>query len=275
MQPLSSAVRRTYLIVLSVFFVALIPLVILYAEGWRFSPELGMYKTGGVFITVPYTDVTVTLQGEEIGTTGFLQRTFYIDDLAPATYVIRASREGYYPWERMVVVEPKIVTDTRVLLAPLEIERTQLVLSGTSTGMRIVTSDTLATYRILFATSTTASSTIPVDMQDGVGLFIDGGNLIARWIDEDRPVPSNFCVRPLSCVTEILLERDPNPVLSASFFAGGVLYRIKDSGIFFAEMDARPTPRVVRIDTDPVSDYRIIDGMLIVKEGSAYFHLDL
>ncbi len=276
MEPLSRTVRVTYLIVFSLLFTALIPVVILYAEGWRFSPTLGLYKTGGIYVTVPYTNVSVTLEGRDIGVTGILQRNFYIDDLPPATYVIRASREGDYPWERMVVVEPQLVTDARVFLASLAPQKTELVLSNTATSTgKAITGDVFAEYLALFATSTHAQGTsTPLDVRSGIGLHVRGGELFARWIEADRPLPSNFCLRPLRCLSEIALTRGDASVTHAVFYEDGVLYRSR-KGVFYTEVDARPTPRVIPISEERDADFRIIDGVVILKEGKYLYELDL
>jgi hypothetical protein len=276
MQPLSRKVRLIYLTVFAALFTALIPIVIMYAEGWRFSPTLGIYKTGGIYVAVPYTNVAVTLEGRDIGTTGLLQRNFYIDDLPPATYVVRASRAGDYPWERMVVVEPQLVTDARVFLVPMEPERTMLVLSNTATSSgKAISGDEFEEYLAAFATSThVAGTSTPLDLRAGIGLFIRAGELFARWVEADRPLPSNFCLRPSRCVSEVALTRGDGTVTHAVFYEDGVLYR-SDSGVFYTELDVRPTPRVITLSQAPGSDFRIFDGVLILREEKSYYEIDL
>jgi hypothetical protein len=276
MEPLSRTVRVTYLAVFSVLFAILIPLVIFYAEGWRFTPALGLYKTGGIYVTVPYTNVSVTLEGRDIGVTGILQRNFYIDNLPPATYVIRASREGDYPWERMVVVEPQLVTDARVFLAPFDLKKTELILSNTATTTgKAITGDVFAEYLALFATSTPPHGTsTPLDVRAGIGLHVRAGELFARWIEADRPLPSNFCLRPLRCVSEIALTRGDASVTHAVFYEDGVLYRSR-KGVFYTEVDARPTPRVIPLSEQIGTDFRIIDSVVVLKEGKHLYEVDL
>lgn len=281
MEPLSRKIRVTYLAIFSVVFTALIPLVIFYAEGWRFSPSIGIYKTGGIYVTVPYTNVAVSLEGRDIGVTGLLQRNFYIDDLPPATYVIRASREGDYPWERMVVVEPQLVTDARVFLVSMEPVRTPLILSSsaTTTG-KAISADVFEGFLEVFATTThpviigEAGTSTVLDLRAGIGLTIKNGELFARWIEAERPLPSNFCLRPSRCLSEIALTRGAGDVLNAAFFEDGVLYQTS-SGIYFTEVDARPTPRVVTLSDVPGASFRIIDGILILKEGRGFFEIDI
>jgi hypothetical protein len=273
MQPLSPRVRVAYLMIFVASFALLLPLVIFYADGWRFSRGSGFYKTGGVYVSVPYANVTVSINGVSVGRSGILQRSFYIDDLEPSTYVLRAAGEGYYPWERMVVVEPQLVTDARVLLMPLEIEETRLALTGNATGTRLISEELYDEYVTLFSATTSASSTLPVDTSENVGLFIESGNLFLRLLNGDDPVPSVFCTQPSYCVSGIELEDGRNTTLSAAFFEGGVIYRTKEGGILFTEADIRPIPRLLVLYQKAGADFRIVNGMLIVKDGKEFYEI--
>ncbi len=277
MQPLSFRTRITFFFSLVALFLVVVPIVMLYANGWRFSPELGLYKTGGVFVAIPYSNVTLSINGEEIGTTGLLQRSFYIDNLAASTFVLRATGKGYYPWERMVVVEPQIVTDTRVFLVSTDVAVIQLsaTSTGTTTDARTIPAALYAEYNALFNAPHVASSTLAVDSNENVGLFIESGDLIARWIDSDTPLPSSFCTRPSLCVTEIPVERSSDTVLDAAFYGGGVVYSTQEHGIYLTELDARPTPRIVPLYEKPGSDFRIINGVLIVREKNVFYEIEL
>lgn len=270
MAPLSPLIRTLYLVVFGSLFFLMIPLVIWYAEGWRFSPELGVYKTGGVYLTVPYTNASITLEGREIGRTGVLQRNFFIDDLPPATYVLRVTREGYYPWDRMVVVEPQIVTEANTLLIPLTFTVTPLAFSGNATTTNVITRELYTDYLDAFATSTVA---IPLNQEESVGLLIEGGNLAVSWLTAERPFASNFCFRPSQCETQFYVESGSDTVLRADFYAGGIVYRTQESGIYFTDYDIRPSSRVVPVYDKAGSDFRVIDGVLIIKDGSSLYEV--
>lgn len=276
MQPLSFRTRLIALGTLSLLFLVVVPLVMLYANGWRFSPALGFYKTGGVFVAVPYAGVTVSINGEVIGITGLLQRSFYIDNLSASTYVLRVSGANYYPWERMVVVEPQLVTDTRAFLVRTDIDTVQLVATSTATSTgQVVSPAVYAEYVALFAAPRVASSTLPVDAQENTGLFVVEGDLIARWTNPNSPIPSFFCMRPSLCSTEFPIERSSDTVTDAAFFAGGVVYSTRERGLYFTEADARPTPRIIPLYEKPDVDFRIVNGALIVKDGKDFYHVEL
>lgn len=279
MQPLSPIIRRLYLTLFMLLFAAMLPAVIFYADGWRYKPGFGFVRTGGIYIGVPFADADVSVNGEHIGRSGFLDRSFYLGDLAPDSYTVRVERENYRPWTRQLTVEEQLVTDARALLLPIEIVPVRLMLATSSASvstetLRIVPRATLTEYATIFAATTTASSTIPVDEQEGIGLFLERGTLLARWIQENSFPPSQFCERPSSCVDTIVVE-DTARVTAARFFRGGVVYATEAGEIHFVEADVRPSPIHMLFFSAPRPDIRIIDDALVVKSGVTYYEIQL
>jgi hypothetical protein len=74
MQPLSPRIRRLYLFTFIALFFAILPLIILYADGWRYKQGFGFVRTGGVYVAVPYPDadvkLDVSLSAEAASSTG-------------------------------------------------------------------------------------------------------------------------------------------------------------------------------------------------------------
>lgn len=271
MEPLPRSRRRLYLIIFSLVFVAGLPVTIFYADGWRFEPGVGIVKTGGIYISVPYSNARISINDESVGETGFLQRSFYIDDLAPAAYVVRAERENARAWRRVLIVEPQLVTSADVVLLPEEITLTELVLSGSATGTRVVSEEVYAAMSAVFATST-ASTTLPLDERGGIQLLLVDGDIIARWTEEGQP-PAIFCASPSLCESEISVKRFGGAAVDARFFGSGVVYRTKEGGIYFAEIDIRATPVSAQIYGAEKTDMRIINGALIIKSGQALYEV--
>ncbi len=273
-EPFPATRRRIYLVLFVLIFLAGLPAVILYADGWRFKSGLGFVRTGGIYIDVPYADATLSLNEEVIGESGFLQRDFYIGDLAPAAYEVHVERPGFRSWNRILVVEPQLVTDTHAIMLPEEIALLRLILSGTASSSKLVSRETYDTYLTAFATSTPmASSSIPVDEQDGVGLFIEDGDVLARWIRTD-PIPSPFCISPSLCESEFSIKRIGGDATHAHFWSGGVVYRTEEGGIYFAEIDARPTPVSAQLYAAPGADMRLLDGSLIVQSDDVLYEIE-
>lgn len=279
MQPLSPTVRRLYLALFMFLFAALLPAVIFYADGWRYKNGYGFVRTGGIYVGVPYADADVSINGEYVGRSGFLDRSFYVGDLAPAGYTVQVVREGYRPWTRQLTVEEQLVTDARALLLPIEITPIRLMTATSSASqstetLRIVPRATLTAYAAIFAATTTASTTIPIEEEDGIGLFLERGTLIARWLQESSFPPSQFCERPSSCVDTIVLESSTR-VTDARFFRGGIVFATESGEVHFVEPDVRPSPIHMLFFATPSPQIRIIDDVLVVKSGTDYYEIAL
>lgn len=271
MQPLSKNKRRVYLIGYVVLFFLCVPVVLLFANGFRFEGGAGFVKTGGIFISVPYADAVVAMNGEEVGTSGFLNRGFYIDDLTPGSYIISVTRAGSRPWYRTLVVEQTLVSDARALLIPEDIEAV-LLAYGTSTASstRLISradyNEYLAAFKFPAATTTPSVS--------GESVFIERGNVFVRLTDEGVLPTSNFCGRPSYCVREIPIEQGKQTAVNAAPFKGGIVYATKEGGVFLAEADIRPTAVSVALYPRRGSEFRIIGGQLIVKDGKDLYKVE-
>ena len=272
MQPLSKNKRRVYLFGLVALFFLCLPVTILFASGFRFKSGYGFVKTGGIFISVPYADAVVSMNGTDVGTSGLLKRGFYIDDLTPGSYIILVAREGYRPWYRTLVVEQKIVSDARALLIPEEIEAIRLVYgTSTASSTRVIVRADYNEYLAAFKTPA-ATTTIGVS---GESVFVEDGNVFVRLIDAGALPTSNFCGRPSYCVREIPIEQGKHIAVNAVFFKGGIVYATKEGGVFLAEADIRPTTVLVPIYPRRDSEFRVIDGRLIVKDEKELYEIVL
>lgn len=274
MEPFPAYRRRIYFALFVVLFLVLLPAIILYADGWRFKQGFGFVRTGGIYVSVPYADAVVTLNGEHIGRSGFLQREFYVGDLAPAAYSLRIEAPDRRTWSRLLVVEPQLVTDARAVLLPDDITLSRLIISGAATSTKVVSRAAYDGYLAAFATSTRiASTTIPADEQDGVGLFLIEGDLIARWMKDERH-PSGFCGSPSLCEDEMSIKRIGGDATDAYFYRGGVVYRTEEGGIYFAELDIRPTPVAAQLYAAPGADMRLLGDTLVIRSGEVLYEVE-
>src|SRR3989344_3600725 len=269
MQPLSRRVRRTYLVALIVLFFLALPVVILYASGYRFKGELGIVKTGGILLSVPYQNAAIMMNGEWVGESGLLRRNFYISDLTPGTYVIEVSREGDRSWHRVLFVESQLVTDAEVFLLQNETELVELIVGETAaSSTRRVSRAVFDTYRVPF--KRLPATTTP--SRDGT-LFIENGDIVLKWVEEDRVSPSSFFARPSRCALVIPIEKTPQQATNASFFARWVVYTTREGGAFVTEGDIRPTVIAGSLYPKRGAGFRIVEGRLIVKDGERLYEI--
>lgn len=297
MQPLSKRTRHIYLLSLVSLFILFLPLVILYATGYRFKSGFGLVETGGIFLSVPRSGATISLNGEEAGRSGVLTRSLYVDNLSANSYAVHVALPGYYPWYRTLVVEPRIVTDAYAFLVPQEFEVVKLTRVASTSPLNTLASTTRSVVRetydryvyafvpatstpilpiraiVNMGTTSTSTVVVPADTAGENHLIVQAGNLVVSWVGATSTIPSNYCVKPSSCTRTIVIDHGKSSVVSAHFYAGGIVYSTKEGGIFLTEADVRPTPLTVPLYPTRGADFRIIDGSLIVKDGKILYEI--
>lgn len=94
-------------------------IVLLYAQGYKYSFSAGQFfRTGAVYLKTN-TTAHVVLDGEVVATTSFLSNSASIGGLIPGEHIINVQKEGYSSWQKKVVVTEGFVEDyTHVLLLP-------------------------------------------------------------------------------------------------------------------------------------------------------------
>jgi hypothetical protein len=269
-----------------VLFTVSIPTAILYATGYRFDNGFSLVKTGGVYISVPVSGASISLNGDQIGESSLFNRGFYIDNLAPGSYAIHVALPEAYPWYKTLVVEPHIVTDARAFLVSEKLAPVRLLIAtstpvtsqGTTTDFKAISRleyDVLL-KEFLPATTTPALSSVepgPLDTRGGMALGVHEGNVEVSWIRGTSTLPSNFCIRPSSCVHRIEVEDGHEEAVNARFFGEGVLYQTKEKGISLVEIDVRPTALTIPVYPRHGAEFRIINGVIIVKDGSVLYEI--
>lgn len=274
MQPLSSRRRLVYLLVIVLLFCAVLPFALFYANGYRWKSGTGIVRTGGVFVSVPYSDAHISIDGEWVGEAGFLRRDFYIDNLVPNAYTISVEREGYRTWERIVVVEEQLVTDTRALLVPDKIELLELIIATSSaTTTKGISEEDFERIQEEFLEPMATTSRDSFSSIRGESIVIENGDVSIYWEEGDVFPPSKFCGRPSFCGDAIVIERGEEETTDAVFFYGGVVFRTEEGGIYFAEADVRPLQVELLLYKGMDVDFRIIDRHVVVKDGKRLFEL--
>lgn len=109
----------------AVFFL-LSCVVILYAQGYKYSfSENKFLRTGAISLKVNR-NAKVFLNDELQGNTSFFNSAYSIDRLLPAKYRLTVQEDGYATWQKMAIVEEGFVIDfPNVLILPEEGEEEQ------------------------------------------------------------------------------------------------------------------------------------------------------
>lgn len=291
MEPLSLTTRRFYATLFFVLFLIVLPVVALYASGYRLD-GFSLVPTGGIYVATPTSGTTISLNGEVLERSSLFSRSFFFDNLAPGSYVVQAQSDDHYPWSKNLYVESQLVSDVSVLAVAQPLVVRELV-SATSTPAlaqmststtRVLQESELADIVAVFtATSSapttpalppvgSAADTLPVDEAGAVALFIERGDLLVRWT-RTSPPPSSFCTHPSTCASVFALERGSETVTDAQFFAGGVVYRTDELGVYFSEVDVRQPRFIIPVYTAPGSTFRIIGGQFIIEDDGHYYEV--
>ena len=164
-KPLSELRRRLYLMMSVLAFIALIPIILLYSEGYRLGDAFSLVETGGIYVRSDVADTSLYVNGALKKETGLLIRNSFIDDLRPGMYEIRVEKDGYRSWVKRVRVDENLVTDVNHLPVLTEIASTTVrrFLPATTTDATPVRDPRHIELAQLFASSTattTATSTM-------------------------------------------------------------------------------------------------------------------
>jgi hypothetical protein len=273
MEPLSLKTRRIFSIISFIVFIIVLFVAALYASGYRLDKTFSLFPTGGIYVSVPRGEVSLFLDGVEVGKSGILTKSFFIDDLDPGEYELYASSTSYHSWTKTVTVEPKVVTDVSAMLVPKELSTIALVLATSTSGMigtttRALSKEDYAALPNLFARFATTTR-----YEDGgYELSTKDGVIHLVWVRSSESVPSGFCEQPSVCVTSFTLPGDHGLVAAAAFYDGGVVYQTR-SGIYLIEADLR-TPRMsYPLFEKAGSSFAIDRGRLLIQDGKKYYEI--
>ena len=143
---------------------------------------------------MPYSDTDIFIDGKKVGSSSFLSRGLYVDNLAASSYQVKVTKSGYRDWSRTIVVEPQIVTDMSARLIPETTVLSPLLVSDFATSTPHISKETYAAYLAVFSARHMASSTVPVATSDSINLFIDHGTSESKNVFDDQQEILNFIV---------------------------------------------------------------------------------
>lgn len=114
----SDRIKRAIAFYLSVVsFFILLPIVLSYSLGYKIDYRpFRIYKTGILYINSYPQGASIYINGKR----NAMATPAQIEELKPGSYKVDVKREGYYPWDREVVVRPNMVTRLdRIVLFPI------------------------------------------------------------------------------------------------------------------------------------------------------------
>lgn len=102
-----------------VIFALLSYVVILYAQGYKYSfSESKFFRTGSIFVKTNE-DSKVYLNDKFLNSTSFFGNSYTIGGLLPGQYSVRLQKDNFSSWQKKVLVEEGLVNDySRIMLFP-------------------------------------------------------------------------------------------------------------------------------------------------------------
>ncbi len=304
---LSRRHRRTYFQILLLVFVIVVPLLFLYATGYRFDGLTDFTKTGGIYIGAELSSADMYINNELVQETGTFRRAFYVQDLLPGTYEVKVLMDGYHPWFKTIMVSEHRVTEAQAFNLP---EKPLLELisptvpndtrSGTSTMAlpNPVYVKILATFATTTATSTTTSkvkaratsttlrTAVPTTSVEiatttkefrGMRLSEAGKRVIATWTRDSESAPFYVCPQDTTCVPSISVNTQGEQPASFDFFPGTmdlVIVTLKD-GIYVTELDNQSGQNIQSLFLATGANFRIVDGSIYIKVGATLYQVQI
>jgi hypothetical protein len=154
--------RRTFGLLLFIFIVA-IPVLYLYATGYRFDFErpTNLVSTGGIYVAVEHAGTDVFIDNELArGSARTFRRAIYAQNLDVGTHRVNVQKDGYHTWVKELPVSKHLVTVVQAFNLPVVPQARVVSPWVTSTGTPFV-----ATSSLLVASTTNevvASTTLNI-----------------------------------------------------------------------------------------------------------------
>ncbi len=281
MQPLSNKKRRWYLYIFTVLFFVLIPVVILFVQGYRLDKGFLLVRVGGMYVGGIDSDAEIFLNGILQKNVKSLKKGFFIENILPARYQVSIKKEWYTPWSKEIMVHAEKVSEMYPLLIPrklktqdipAEIERDQNFFdSATSTTM--VANDMFTRILTLFKKNKVSEPLI----RRSVVIWNDANKIQYRLMEESPAVLPSLC-GSLDCTATSTVYITDKKITHIDFYPGRndvILFAVSD-GIYAVEMDNRPPQQVVQIYSGKNPDFRVENNEnLYIKEGQRIFQVEV
>lgn len=183
--------RRILFIAAAVLFAAASYIVILYAQGYKYSfPEARFLRTGAIALKAN-TDAKVFVNDKLVGSTSFFTDAFSVSGLLPNQYAIRLQQDGYSLWQKRVSVQEGLLIDfPRALILPTGEEEIAPIIEAVKKALILAKMPAIAKPSIS-PTASASVQTVPAApvAQDGP-ITLRGSRLLWKNGNETKQLSS-------------------------------------------------------------------------------------
>lgn len=217
--------RRIFFLFFLLIFIILVPIIILYAEGYSLDIEKRtLISSGGIYLKSYPTKADILINNKPSGKTNkFLKR------LMPKNYDVKVEKEGYHSWLKTIIVEPGLVArfddiflvplNPKILLVASESQEYKSFFKKSYTLNKLTETIKKKSKYTIFKIEN-----INVDKNGKKIYFLSNNNLYS--INWNEQIPDN------SVLSEILVSN----VLNYTIYKDGIIYLDYFTGKIF-ELD--------------------------------------
>ena len=163
--PLARTHRTIFFYGLLSIFIIIVPLLVLYANGYRYNPwddNPTFTITGGMYIATQDDDSLIFVNDELVENTRFFRRATYVQNLTPGLHRVHVQGEGLQTWVKNLPVYQQIVTEAAAFTIPERPQVRPITPHMSSTGEPVfIGYEATSTAPFAFASSTVSGILTP------------------------------------------------------------------------------------------------------------------
>jgi len=117
---MTKRVRTILFSICAILFLLIAPTITLYSMGYRIDfDSKKIVQTGGFYFKVLPKNVQILIDGKIKKKTDVFFGSILIKNLLPKEYKVKIEKEGYFPWEKNLKIEERVVTEAKnIVLIP-------------------------------------------------------------------------------------------------------------------------------------------------------------
>ena len=287
---------------LFVLFLLVIPVLILYAVGYRLDNFYSVISTGGIFVSTEQSGVLIRVDNTLEKWSNLFQRSFLLSSLKAGNHSVVVTKDGYVTWTKTVPVFAEKVTQINPFLVPKEITLIPVnkyllpndsnILATSTKELLLVKNKVINPEYEIASQLFVATRTKPVINQENLDRFVgvkeivvkqktalwkENDKLLVHWLGATSSAPYYFCVFEL-CGREVLIST-PSGIKYFDFYPGRndlVLY-VTSLGMYISEIDNRGSAQnLFPLVLEAGVTFRVSeDENIYVKTSQGLFRLDL
>lgn len=152
-QPLPQKTRQRTFGFLLLIFVVVLPVLYLYASGYRLDlrKPTNFVSTGGISVTIKEENAEMFIDDTQVRAARAFRDSFYAQGVDVGTHRVHVQKEGFHTWVKELPVSERLVTEVIAFNLPIVPQVRVITPTTTATGTAIVS-----------APLTSASATNPV-----------------------------------------------------------------------------------------------------------------